>query len=552
METGNVASGGGDGTGIGGEGGTLGRRDAMAVASGLILSGLAASPASAASGVRVLDSAEPLRPAYDIVIVGAGSAGCVLAHRLGRAGRRVLVIEAGDRTALPAVADPPAWPTLSGGPLDWRYATVPQTGLGGRIVPYPRGKVVGGSSVINALAYQAGHPAAYDAWPEGWRHADLLPYFKRAETFSGGGDAWRGGDGPLHVLSLADVTDRTPVASAFIAAAQERGFAMTQDLGGAVTTGVAWNQLSIRGHVRDDAATAFLGRLEGAAVDLLVGTPVLGLAIERGRCVGVRIAAGTVRTEGEVLLCAGAIDSPRLLMLSGVGSAGALRALGLPVAVDLPDVGRHLEDHLLLAGVAYRARREVPRSHYNHADALLYVPHATVGEAPEHLVMCLSLPFVQPAVGPMPAPAYTLVPCLMRPLSRGSVTLASADPLAPALIDPNYLAEPADLDSLVRAVTLAREIGAAAAFDDWRAEEVHPGPAWNDVSTRAAFVRRAARSFHHPVGTCRIDAVVDRALRVRGVAGLRVIDASVLPGLPAAMINAAVTAVAERASDLVL
>jgi len=524
----------------------------VAIGSGLVLSGLAGA-AGAASGVRVLESVEQVRPVYDMVVVGAGSAGCVVAHRLGRAGRRVLLIEAGARTSLPAVPDPPAWPTLSGGPLDWRYATVPQPGLGGRVVPYPRGRVVGGSSVINALAYQAGHPAAYDAWPEGWRHADLLPYFKRAETFSGGGDAWRGGEGPLHVLSLADVADRTPVASAFIAAAQERGFAMTPDLGGAVTTGVAWNQLSIRGHVRDDAATAFLDRLEDAAVDLLVGTPVLGLAIEHGRCVGVRVAAGIVRTEGEVLLCAGAIDSPRLLMLSGVGPADALRALGLPVAVDLPEVGRHFEDHLLLAGVAYRARRKVPRSHYNHADALLYVPHAkAAGEAPEHLVMCLSLPFVQPAVGAMPAPAYTLLPCLMRPLSRGSVELASADPLAPALIDPNYLSEPADLDSLVRVVTLARDIGAAAAFDDWRAEEVYPGPAWNDVATRAEFVRRAARSFHHPVGTCRIDAVVDRALRVKGTAGLRVIDASVLPGLPAAMINAAVTAVAERASDLVL
>lgn len=486
------------------------------------------------------------------MIVGAGSAGCVLAHRLGRAGRRVLVIEAGGRSNLPAVADPPLWPTLSGSDLDWRYATVPQPGLDGRIVPYPRGKVLGGSSVINALAYQAGHPAAYDRWPPGWRHADLLPYFKRAETFSGGGSAWRGAHGPLHVLSLADVPDRTPVASAFIAAAQERGFAMTPDLGGAVATGVAWNQLSIRGHARDDAATAFLDALGDAAVDLFVDAQVLGLVIERGRCLGVRLAGQTISSEGEVLLCAGAIDSPRLLMVSGVGPADALRALGIAVTVDLPDVGANLEDHLLLAGVAFRARREVRRSNYNHADALLYVPHAKADESPEHLIMCLSLPFVQPAVGALPPPAYTLVPCLMRPSSRGSVRLASADPMAPALIDPNYLSDPADLESLVAAVTLAREIGAASAFDDWRAAEVYPGHDWKDAAAQHDFVRRAARSFHHPVGTCRIGAVVDTALRVRGVAGLRVIDASVLPGLPAAMINAAVTAVAERASDILL
>ncbi len=532
-----------------GHGEGLKRRRALAL--GLAVSSVAA-PARAASGVRILASTEQLRPSYDTVIVGAGSAGCVLAHRLGRAGRRVLVIEAGSRATLPAVADAPLWPTLSGSALDWRYATVPQRGLDGRIVPYPRGKVVGGSSVINALAYQAGHPAAYDRWPAGWRHADLLPYFKRAETFSGGGNAWRGGEGPLHVLSLADVRDRTPVASAFIAAAEERGFSMTTDLGGAITTGVAWNQLSIRGHARDDAATAFLDRLDGAAVDLLVDAQVLGLVIEDGRCLGVRLAGQVVRPEGEVLLCAGAIDSPRLLMVSGVGPADALRALGIAVAVDLPAVGANLEDHLLLAGVAYRARREVPRSHYNHADALLYVPHAKPHESPDHLIMCLSLPFVQPAVGALPPPAFTLVPCLMRPLSRGSVRLASADPMAPALIDPNYLSDPGDLESLVAAVTLAREIGAASAFADWRAEEAYPGRNWQDTAVRHDFVHRAARSFHHPVGTCRIGAVVDTALRVRGVTGLRVIDASVLPGLPAAMINAAVTAVAERASDIVL
>ena len=529
------------------------RRKALTatVGGGLALSSLARS-AAAMSGVRILESPEQLRSAYDYVIVGAGSSGCVLAHRLGLAGRRVLVVEAGGQAKLAAIADPPEWPKLQGSQVDWRYLTVPQPALGGRIIRCPRGKVVGGSSTINALAYQRGHPAAYDRWPAGWRAADLLPYFKRAETFSGGASAWRGGTGPLHVLSLADVTDRTPVAAAFLEASQDLGFSMTPDIGGEVTTGVGWNQLSIKGGIRDDAATAYLGSLGSVAVDLLVDTEVLGLVIEGGRCIGLRLSEHVVRANSEVLLCAGAIDSPRLLMLSGIGPADQLRSFGIPVILDLPDVGRHLEDHLLVAGVAYAARREVPRSHYQHADALLYVPRTDPDDSPEHLVMCLSLPFVLSSVGPLPSPAYVLVPCLMRPRSRGSVKLASDDPRMAALIDPNYLSEPADLDLLVEGVALAREIGAGAAFADWRAQEVYPGPEGTTTTDIRKFVLRAADSFHHPVGTCRIGAVVDEALRVKGVAGLRVIDASVFPGIPQAMTNAATIAVAEKASDLVL
>jgi choline dehydrogenase len=239
-------------------------------------------------------------------------------------------------------------------------------------------------------------------------------------------------------------------------------------------------------------------------------------------------------------------------MLSGIGPADELRSFGIPVVQDLPDVGRHLEDHLLVAGVAYAARREVQRSHYNHADALLYVPQREVHASPDLLVMCLSLPFVLPGVGALAPPAYVLVPCLLRPRSRGVVRLASAEPLAPALIDPQYLSEPADLDGLAEGIALAREIGAAAAFADWRAREVYPGPAGAGTAGRRDFAQRAANSFHHPVGTCRLGAVVDGALRVRGIAGLRVVDASVLPGIPQAMVNAATIAVAEKASELVL
>ncbi len=410
---------------------------------------------------------------------------------------------------------------------------------------------MGGSSAINALAYQRGHPAAYDRWAKGWRFADLLPYFKRAETFSGGADAWRGGDGPLHVLSLSDVKDRNLVASAFVAATQSLGFPMTNDIGGESTTGVGWNQLNIKGHVRDDAATAYLGSLAGATVDLLVGTQVRGLQIENARCNGVRLADRVIRSEVETLLCAGAIDSPRLLMLSGVGPADHLASFGISVVADLPDVGGHLEDHLFLAGVAYSARQEVPRSHYNHADALLYVPNRDPADSPDLLIMCLSLPFVMPSVGPLASPAYVLVPCLMKPNSWGSVRLASADPSIPAVIDPNYLAEGNDVDVLLEGVRLSREIGATAAFADWRGNEIYPGPQSVSPSDLRTFISRAANSFHHPVGTCRIGQVVDENLRVKNIAALRVVDASVMPGIPQAMVNAATIAIAERASDLI-
>jgi choline dehydrogenase-like flavoprotein len=527
---------------------------AAGIGGGFSISNLARG-AGIKNGVRILEAPEQLHSSYDYVIIGAGSAGCVLAHRLGLAGRRVLVIEAGGQAKGAAVADPLEWPKLQGGQFDWRYVTVPQPGLGGRVITCPRGKAVGGSSVINAVCYQRGHSAAYDRWAKGWRAMDLLPYFKRAETFSGGANAWRGGDGPLHVLSLADVdpVDRNPVSAAFIKASEDLGFSMTPDIGGEITTGVGWNQMNIKGRVRHDAATAYLGSLdENAAVDLLADTEVLGLTIERGRCVGVQLAKHIVRTDDEVLLCAGAIDSPRLLMLSGIGAANELRSFGIAVVADLPDVGRHLQDHLVVSGVAYAARREVPPSRYQHSDALLYVQNSDPKESPEHLVLSFTQPRVLPSVGPLPPPAYVLVPCMMRPRSRGTVKLASSNPLEPGLINPNYLSEPADLDLLVEGVSLAREIGGGAAFADWREKEVYPGPEGTSTADIRKFILRAANSFHHPVGTCCIGSVVDDTLRVNGVAGLRVVDASVFPEIPQAMANAATIAVAEKASDLVL
>jgi choline dehydrogenase len=504
-----------------------------------------------------------LPPQVDHVIVGAGSAGCVLANRLSAdRDRRVLLLEAGGPATLPEIAVPADWPRLSGSAVDWRYATTAQSGLGARVVPYPRGKMLGGSSAINALAYQHGHPSGYDRWAAagcpGWGFADLLPYFRRAETFSGGADAWHGGSGPQHVLSLEDAPHRHPVAAAFLAAAAGRGFPFSADIGGERTTGAAWNQLSIAGARRDSTATAYLDPVAGRPnLTVLTGARVLHLTIEAGRCTGLVFrhhdVTRRVRVKREVILAAGAVDSPKLLQLSGIGRADHLRALGIPVVVDLAGVGENLQDHILGAGVAYEARRPVPRSRYNHGEGLLYVPHES---GPEILIMSVTLPFVLPSVGPAPSPAYVLTPCLMRPRSRGSLRLASADPFDPPLIDPGFLTEPADLDLMALAVALARDVGAAPELADWRRREVFPGRGVSGRRGLRDFARRAANSFHHPVGTCRMGtdaaAVVDPALRVRGVEGLRVVDASVMPSLPQAMVNAATIAIAERASDLIL
>ncbi len=542
------------------------RRGALTagIAAGLSLASLSALAESEPGPVRGEQAdADALPAEVDYVIVGAGSAGCVLAHRLS-ADRdlRVLLLEAGGPATMPEIAVPADWPKLSGSAVDWRYVTTGQAGLGGRVVPYPRGKVLGGSSAINALAYQHGHPSGYDRWSAagcpGWGFADLLPYFRRAETFSGGPDDWHGGDGPQHVLALEHAPDRHPVAGAFLAAAVGQGFPFSTDIGGERTTGAAWNQLSIVGARRDSTATAYLDPIAGRPnLTVLTGAEMRHLTVEAGRCTGLifRYLDGEhrVRAEREVILAAGAVDSPKLLQLSGIGAADRLRALGIPVSVDLAGVGENLQDHILGAGVAYEARRPVPLSRYNHGEGLLYVPHEP---GPEVLIMSVTLPFVLPSVGRAPSPAYVLTPCLMRPRSRGSIRLASADPRDPPLIDPGFLTDPDDLEVMVGAVALARELGAAPELSDWRQREVFPGPGVTDHKGLRDFARRAANSFHHPVGTCRMgtdeDAVVDPALRVRGVQELRVVDASVMPSLPQAMVNAATIAIAERAADLIL
>jgi choline dehydrogenase len=497
----------------------------------------------------------------DVLIIGAGTAGAILASELSRdPGREVTLLEAGPDDTDPRLADPQGWPFLMGSEFDWAYVTAPQRGLDDRVLAYPRGRVLGGSSSINALGHQRGHPAIFDAWAamgcEGWAFADLLPAFKDLESFDGGADERRGGSGPISVIRPHEGA-RSDFAAAFLEAAAQAGHPITQDFNGQSMAGAAWNQLAIAGGRRASSATAYLRAARGRAnLKVMTGALVLGLAFEGQRCVGAEAWMGGATQPfraAETILCAGAIDTPRLLMLSGIGEPEALTRLGLKVRAPSPHVGRHLQDHPL-CGIVHEASRPLPASPYNHGEAIVFAHSAGRGAAPDLQIMAVDVPFATAETGPGPAGGFSLVPCLMTPESRGAVSLATADPRAPALIDPNYLGEPGDMDRFVAAMRLARQIAAQPALARWSAGECLPGRAATSDADLSAFARKAVTPFYHPVGTCRMgaegDGAVDSQLRVHGVEALRVADAAIMPLITNAMPNAAVAAIALRAARI--
>jgi len=505
---------------------------------------------------------------YDYIVVGTGAAGSVLAAELSASGAQVLVIESGGPDDAPTILEPSIWFYNVAGPLDYHLPIVPSPRLNNRKFNMALGHVLGGGTSINAMVWVRGTKADYDRWAEngarGWAFADVLPVFKSQEDWEGGPNEWRGSGGPIHIRRPKDPH---PTAPAFLDAARQMGMPILDDVNGPMRAGAGYINMNIAADgTRVSAARAFLHpALSRPNLTLLLNTNVVKLNFEGTRCVGVKIMTGGVikdiAADKEVILAAGTINSPKLLMLSGVGDAKALRSLGIDVVENLPGVGENLQDHVLVSGVVFSYKGKMPDrpAGSNAVEAEAYLSSGVSGDTDISLVLH-QLPVVTPEVASRfgtPTPdTFTIAPALVQPTSRGAVRLASNNFEDAAVIDGNYLGTDHDFAAVVRAIELARELGSQHAFDNLRESELIPGPKASADEIRE-LARLASASFGHAVGTCKIGvdklAVVDPELRVHGIAGLRVADASVMPHIITGPgTNASAHMIAGRAAKLIL
>jgi len=531
---------------------------------------------------------------YDYIIVGAGSAGCVLADRLSANGRySVLVLEAGGSDYNPWIQIPIGYgKSFYNRRVNWMYTTEPDPGLMGRTSYWPRGKVLGGSSSINAMVYIRGQPGDYDEWEAqgnpGWGWRDVLPCFMKSECHAWGASDYHGDSGPLRIADVSRYLH--PLCESFIAGCREAGFALNPDFNGASQEGVGYYQITTHGARRMSASRAFLRpAMRRRNLRVETGAHATRLLFDGSRANGVeyrrRKRTLTARAAREVILAAGAVNSPQLLMLSGIGPAEELRALGITPWLDNAAVGRHLQDHLcmdyvyrsrrptlnnelhplwgkLWAGARYVLTRRGPlclsvnqsggfvrtRDEYDRPNIQLYFSPVSYLKAP---------PGKRPMMQPDPYPAFLLSVSPTRPTSRGRLALRSADPFAAPLIQPNYLSTEKDLHDMLDGVRLMRSIASTPSLSAVIEEEMLPGPEIQGHDALLDDVRRRCGTVFHPVGTCRMgpdpnSAVVDHRLKVHGVTGLRVVDASVFPSVPSGNTNAPAIMTGEKGAELIL
>jgi choline dehydrogenase-like flavoprotein len=518
---------------------------------------------------------------YDYIITGAGAAGCVLANRLSEdPSVTVLLIEAGGRDRHPLFHMPAGFARMTKGIASWGWSTVPQRHLGGRVLWYTQGKVLGGGTTINAQIYTRGNAGDYDAWAReencaGWSYREVLPYFKRSEDNERFADAYHGYGGPLGV---SVPVNPLPIGEAFLRAAQEYGIPYNADFNGARQAGVGHYQLTVRRARRSSTAVAFIKPIRGRPnLTVRTAAPATRILVEKDRAVGVQVGREAVRCRREVLVTSGAIGSPRLLLLSGIGPADHLAAVGVPVVHDLPGVGGNLQDHLDLyaicectgdhtydnyanwhraipAGIQYLLYRQGPVAStlFETGGFWFSGPPSARPDIQFHLGLGSG---IEAGVAQLRNPGVTLNSAFLRPRSRGTVRLGSADPAAMPLIDPNYWAEPEDRRAALQGLAMAREIMRQKALQPFVMAERQPGPDVTTDEALAEFAFRSCKTDHHPVGTCKMGtdpmAVVAPDLKLRGLAGLRVCDSSVMPLIPSCNTNAPTIMIAEKAADLI-